>query len=83
MALVIVRAILANPEKFSLGLGQAAVKFDRFWFNQNDLAGGSSGQEYWSQPENVERFPQHSETWKEVQELLPEDLSERLNARKD
>ncbi len=84
MALAIVRAILARPEKFSRGLAEAAVRFNRFWTGTSEEntwgRDFTSGEDYWNLPENIERFPQSSTSWQQVQQLLPEDFAEKLDS---
>ncbi len=82
MALAIVRAILARPEKFSRGLAEAAVRFDRFWKGTDadrHFEPYDSGEEYWADPVRAKAFPDESSKWQRVQELLPEDFAEKLD----
>ena len=72
MALAIVRAILAHPEKFSRELNENAIAFDEYW---RDM-----GEEYWSRPDPASRFPKDCIPWHTIHHRLPEDFSERLKS---
>ena len=79
MALVVIRAILAHPEKFSSAVVQATKEFDVYWNNPKEEI-TRSGEEYWSQPDPAPRFPRHYIPWQNVKDILPEDFSERLKS---
>jgi len=77
MALAIVRAILARPEKVSRGLAEAAARFDKYWRGPGEVV--TSGEDYWTKsPGACDRFPKDCIPWNKVQELLPEDYAEKL-----